>query len=104
VSGERLWRVASRAVPDPRRSRSPEELGGFGAVQLFTERARAIQPGFALTPENGPAVAQVCARLDGIPLALELAAARVRVLAVGQLAARLEGSLRLLVGGSRTAP
>jgi non-specific serine/threonine protein kinase len=74
------------------------------AVRLFADRAAAARPGFAVTPENAAAVAQVCLRLDGLPLALELAAARVRALAVGDLAAQLEDRFRLLTGGSRTAP
>jgi non-specific serine/threonine protein kinase len=72
-------------------------------VRLFVERAVAVAPDFALTPENAPAVAQVCRRLDGVPLALELAAARVTVLAVEQLAQRLDDAFRLLTGGARTA-
>src|SRR5205823_6624354 len=68
------------------------------------DRAQAVQPGFALSTQNAPAVARVCARLDGIPLALELAAARIRVLSVEQLAERLDDAFRLLTGGSRMAP
>ena len=71
--------------------------------RLFCERARAAQPGFALTAGNAAAVAQICRRLDGIPLALELAAARVRALTVEQIAARLDDRFRLLTGGSRNA-
>src|SRR5439155_3332236 len=70
----------------------------------FVERARAAQPRFALTAENAPAVARVCAGLDGIPLALELAAARVGLLTVEQIAARLGDVARLLTSGMRTAP
>jgi non-specific serine/threonine protein kinase len=73
-------------------------------VRLFAERAAAARPGFALTAETAGAVARICRRLDGLPLALELAAARVRALAVPDLDARLEDRLRLLTGGSRTAP
>ncbi|MGH2586940.1 MAG: ATP-binding protein, partial [Dehalococcoidia bacterium] len=74
------------------------------AVQLFVERAQAIVPDFRLTPANAEAVAEVCVRLDGIPLALELAAARVRVLTVEQILSRLDDAFRLLTGGSRAAP
>src|SRR5439155_7890800 len=81
----------------------PNELARYAAVELFVERARAARSGFVLTAENAPAVAQLCARLDGLPLAIELAAARVRALAVEQVAARLEGSFELLSGGGRTA-
>src|SRR5205823_2932735 len=70
---------------------------------LFVERARAVREDFAVTTANALALAQVCARLDGIPLAIELAAARVRVLPVEQIAGRLDDRFRLLTGGSRTA-
>src|SRR5439155_12231792 len=81
-----------------------EKLATYPAVRLFVERANAAQARFALTAQNAPAVAQMCARLDGIPLALELAAARVRVLPIEQLVVRLNGSFHLLTGGTRTAP
>ncbi|MCL6642469.1 MAG: tetratricopeptide repeat protein [Candidatus Bipolaricaulota bacterium] len=74
------------------------------SVSLFVERAAAVRLGFTLTKENAPAVAQICRRLEGIPLALELAAARVKVLSVEQIAARLDDALRLLTAGRRTAP
>jgi non-specific serine/threonine protein kinase len=80
------------------------ELASYGAVQLFVERAQAAAPAFRLLPENGGAVAEVCRRLDGIPLALELAAARLQVLDVEQILARLADSIRLLTGGSRAGP
>src|SRR5581483_6635001 len=104
ISGEVTWRVPSLAAPDLARRPTLEEIAATPAVQLFVERARAAQPGFALSPASGPAAAAVCARLDGLPLALELAAARVRVLPVEQILVRLDDTFRLLVGGSRTAP
>src|SRR5207247_330090 len=70
---------------------------------LFAERAIAVQTGFAVTDQNAPAIAQICRRLDGIPLAIELAAARVRALTPEQIAARLDDRFRLLTGGSRSA-
>jgi predicted ATPase/DNA-binding SARP family transcriptional activator len=78
-------------------------LVGDEAAQLFVERARASLPSFALTEESAPAVREICHRLDGIPLAIELAAARVRVLSPEQIAARLDDAFRLLTSGSRTA-
>src|SRR5262249_28278104 len=78
-------------------------LSQYEAVRLFIDRALAVAPAFAVTNRNAPAVAQICYRLDGIPLAIELAAARVRVLTPEQIAARLDDRLRLLTGGSRTA-
>jgi predicted ATPase/DNA-binding CsgD family transcriptional regulator len=103
ITGEVAWRVPSLPVPDPQHLPPLAALRANAAVRLFTERALATQSQFVLTERNAPAVAQVCARLDGIPLALELAAARVAGLAVDQLAARLGQRFRLLTGGSRTA-
>jgi predicted ATPase/class 3 adenylate cyclase len=103
IAGETIWRVPSLDLPDPRYLPSPERLTACGAVRLFADRAGAAVPGFALTSENAPAVAQICQRLDGIPLAIELAAARAKVLAPEQIAARLDDRFRLLTAGSRTA-
>ncbi|MGW7379050.1 tetratricopeptide repeat protein [Streptomyces sp. NPDC054794] len=99
--GERTFRVPSLGLPDPRRLPSVAELGRFGSVRLFVERAADAAPGFRLTPGNAEAVAQICFRLDGMPLALELAAARVHVLAPRQIAERLDDALALLGHGSR---
>jgi non-specific serine/threonine protein kinase len=95
--------VPSLGLPDPEHLPPPETLADYEAVRLFVERARAVQPAFALRERNAEAVAQLCVRLDGIPLALELAAACLRGLSVEQVAARLERRFRLLTGGSRTA-
>ena len=103
IAGETAWRVPSLALPDAAQPPLAEALTQSAAVRLFIERAAAVQPAFALTDHNAPAVAQLCARLDGIPLALELAAARVRVLPPEQLLSRLDDRFRLLTGGSRTA-
>jgi non-specific serine/threonine protein kinase len=103
VTGETTWRVPSLPVPDPQHLPPVDRFKEYDAVRLFMERAVVSDPQFAMTTSNAPAVAQVCHRLDGIPLALELAAARVRVLAVEQIAARLDDRFRLLTGGSRTA-
>jgi predicted ATPase len=103
ISGETVWRVPSLSVPDSRNLPSLEILARTEAVRLFCDRAVAVAPAFSLTEQNAPAVAQVCHRLDGIPLAIELAAARVSVLHVDQIAARLNDRFRLLTGGSRTA-
>lgn len=103
VSGEVPWRVPSLPSPRPEESASPFSLGQYEAVRLFVERAATLQPAFAVTRQNASAVAQVCWRLDGIPLAIELAAARVKVLTPEQIARRLDDRFRLLTGGSRTA-
>jgi predicted ATPase len=103
VAGETTWRVPSLSIPDPQCLPSLDRLTEYEAVRLFIDRALASAPQFAVTSGNAAAVAQVCHRLDGIPLALELAAARVKVLAVEQIAARLDDRFRLLTGGSRTA-
>jgi predicted ATPase/DNA-binding CsgD family transcriptional regulator len=104
IDGERQRRVLPLTIPDPRDFSSPEALAHCPSVQLFVERARAIEPTFQLTAANAPAVARVCTSLDGIPLALELAAARVRVLSVEQIQERLGDCLRLLTGSSRAKP
>lgn len=106
IAGETTWLVPTLDLPAP--PRAGDSVGASDprrseAVQLFVERAQAAQPAFALSERNAVAVGQVCRRLDGIPLALELAAARVRALSVEQLAQRLDDQLRLLTGGSRAA-
>src|SRR5262249_55092096 len=103
IAGEVTWRGPPLSLPDPGQLPPVDDLAGYEAVRLFTERANAVQPGFALTPQNTPAVAQVCHRLDGMPLAIELAAARVRVMSPAEIAARLDDRFRFLTGGSRTA-
>jgi predicted ATPase/DNA-binding CsgD family transcriptional regulator len=103
IDGEILYYVPSLTFPDPVQLPPFEKLLGYEAIRLFVDRSRVVAPGFTLTRENALAVAQICKRLDGIPLALELAAARVKVLDVEQVALRLEERFKLLVGGSRTA-
>jgi predicted ATPase/class 3 adenylate cyclase len=103
IAGETSWRVPSLTLPAAGRVPAPAALTQYEAVRLFIDRAKAALPSFAVTDRNAPAVAEVCARLDGIPLAIELAAARVRTLTPEQLLARLEDRFRLLTGGSRTA-
>ncbi|MGQ0548739.1 MAG: ATP-binding protein [Armatimonadota bacterium] len=104
VSGETTYPVPSMAVPDLDHLPSPEALPAYEAIRLFVDRATAVLPTFRLSAGNAAAVVQVCMRLDGIPLAVELAAARVKVLSVEEIAKRLDERFRLLVGGSRTAP
>ncbi len=103
VQGEMAWHVPSMSLPDAKHSISLDELSRLEAVRLFTERATLAKPRFQLTKDNAPFVTQICVRLDGIPLAIELAAARVRALSVEQIAARLDDRFHLLTGGSRTA-
>ena len=104
IRGERLWRVSPLPVPDAGVTSGVDELAKNPAVQLFVERAQAVQPRLTLTVETSQAIAGICARLDGLPLAIELAAARARVLTPEQILSRLDDTFRLLVGGSRTAP
>jgi predicted ATPase len=104
VPGEVVFRVPSLGIPDPDRDEEPEALLGYEAVRLFVARAEAVAPGFSLDGETAPAVARICHRLDGLPLALELAAARADALAPAALADRLDDRFRLLRAGSRTAP
>jgi predicted ATPase len=103
VAGEVSWPVPSLSLPDPQYQPPTEELGRYEAVKLFVERAKASVPTFELTEANAPAAARVCERLDGIPLAIELAAARTRVLSVEQISKRLDESFELLTTESRTA-
>ncbi|HEU4726083.1 MAG TPA: protein kinase [Candidatus Eisenbacteria bacterium] len=105
VPGEVIWRIPTLSVPDPRTSiiKSKEAAGRYEAVRLFVDRAQATQPSFQLTDKNAAAVAQICHRLDGIPLAIELAAVRVKVLPPEQILTRLQDRFALLTGGSRTA-
>ncbi|HEV7662384.1 MAG TPA: tetratricopeptide repeat protein [Chloroflexota bacterium] len=103
VSGEQVFAVPPLAAPLLEHS-SPEELAEYPSVALFLARAQAAQPDFALAPENAAAVASICRALDGLPLALELAAARTRVLSPDALLARLDGPLKVLTGGPRDGP
>ena len=103
IGGEVTYRVPSLGLPDVHHLPPFESLSQYEAVKLFIDRAASAVPTFAVTNENAPALAQICDRLDGIPLAIELAAAKVRVLSVDQIAKRLDDRFRLLTGGSRTA-
>jgi predicted ATPase len=102
INGETVYRVPSLSLPDLSKV-TREALAGFESTRLFTERASATNPKFHLTDENASSIAQICHRLDGIPLAIELAAARVTVFSPEQIASRLDDRFRLLTGGSRTA-
>lgn len=103
IAGEAGFRVPSLATPSPAALPGLDQLEKLDAIRLFIERAAAAKPGFTLNRDNAPFLAQICARLDGIPLALELAAARVKMLSPEHIAARLDDRFRLLTGGSRTA-
>lgn len=103
INGETTWRVPSLSVPDPQQLPPLVQLTQYAAVKLFIDRATAAQPNFQVTNQNAPAVAQICYQLDGIPLAIELAAARIKGMTAEQIASRLDNSFRLLTGGSRTA-
>jgi predicted ATPase/class 3 adenylate cyclase len=103
IPGELSFRVPSLSIPDARHLPPLPALSQYEAMQLFVERAEIVQPGFELTDTNAQAIAQICRRLDGIPLAIELSVARVKIMPVEQVAARLDDRFRLLTGGSRTA-
>jgi predicted ATPase/DNA-binding CsgD family transcriptional regulator len=103
IAGERNFPVPPLSVPGPERLPAFGSLVEYEAIGLFVERVRAVVAGFELTEHNAPAVVRLCRRLDGMPLAIELAAARVKVLSVEQISSRLEDSFNLLTGGSRTA-
>jgi predicted ATPase/class 3 adenylate cyclase len=102
LSGEHEFPVPALAVPDPHRPLT--EVAESGSVRLFVQRATAVRPGFRLDATSTPTVAAICARLDGIPLAIELAAARVRTLSLSLLLERLSNPLAVLRGGRRDAP
>jgi predicted ATPase len=104
LSGEYEFAVPPLPVPPAGTAPDPEELGRYAAVRLFTERARAADTGFELTGGNAAAVAEICRRLDGLPLAIELAAARIRLLPPQALASRLDERFSLLTGGARDLP
>src|SRR5215211_4768375 len=103
IAGEISWSVPSLTLPDLRRLLDVESLSHYESARLFVERAAAVKPTFTLTEQNAPAVARVCYRLDGIPLAIELAAVRTKVLSVEEISDRLDGSFGLLASGGRTA-
>ena len=103
IAGESTYRVPSLSLPSRKAEYTPETLIQFEAVNLFVERAILIKPDFTITKNNVTTLVQVCHQLDGIPLAIELAAARIRSMPIEQLATRLEDRFRILTGGSRTA-
>jgi len=103
LTGEVVFRVPPLSLPDSRLVPALERLAEYEAVRLFVDRAIAVKPDFTLTDDTAAAVVQICRRLDGIPRAIELAAARVRTLSVQQITAHLDERFRLLTGGSRTA-
>lgn len=103
VSGETVWQLPPLAYPDEE-ALAPDALGAYESVQLFAERATAVMPEFRIAPKDAPAIAQICRQLDGIPLAIELAAARSNLLSPRDIAEHLDDRFRLLSRGSRTAP
>ncbi|HEX8221879.1 MAG TPA: tetratricopeptide repeat protein, partial [Chloroflexia bacterium] len=104
VRGEQQFQVPPLALPEQDRLPSLEQLSRYPAIALFEERARAVRPDFELDEENAEAVALICRRLDGLPLAIELAAARIRLFPPQQIATRLDSRLKLLTGGARDLP
>ena len=103
IQGELVWQVPSLSLPDAKLLPAIEQLTQYEAIQLFVQRAALVQPNFVISNNNAHHIARVCTRLDGIPLAVELAAARIRTLSVEDIAKHLDDRFRLLTGGSRTA-
>jgi predicted ATPase len=103
IGGEQTYRLPSLSLPDPKQAHTPVSVAQFEAVQLFTDRALLARADFQVTNQNASTLASICYRLDGIPLAIELAAARVRFLSVEEINHKLDQRFRLLTGGSRTA-
>ncbi|MEP6680285.1 MAG: adenylate/guanylate cyclase domain-containing protein [Chloroflexota bacterium] len=104
IYGEQEYPVPPLRLPDPKHLPNVESLADYEAVALFVERARAVTPSFAVNAENAAAIAEICVRLDGLPLAIELAAARVRILPPGAILGRLGDRLKLLSGGGSNLP
>jgi predicted ATPase len=104
LRAEHQFSVPPLALPDLKRLPDSKSLSQYAAVNLFLQRARAVKPDFELTPENGACIAEICARLDGLPLAIELAAARIKLLSPRALLARLDRRLQLLTGGAPDLP
>ena len=102
ITGEQTWNVPTMRFPDPQKVSLTDLLMEYEGIQLFVERAKAVSTDFALTDENASFVAQICTDLDGIPLAIELAAARIKLLSPEQIAVRLSDRFQLLSSGSRT--
>jgi predicted ATPase/class 3 adenylate cyclase/Tfp pilus assembly protein PilF len=102
--GEHEYSVPPLSLPDPKQPPSVESLAHYEAVRLFVERAQAAKADFSVTNDNAPAVAEICYRLDGLPLAIELAAARIKVLSPEKMLGRLGNRLKLLTGGARDLP
>src|SRR5262249_48823877 len=100
IAGEQSYRVPSMSVPDTTNQQTPEVLIQSESVRLFVERAAQARPDFHVTAQSTPALASICRRLDGIPLAIELAAARVRSLSIEEINSKLDQRFRLLTGGS----
>jgi predicted ATPase/class 3 adenylate cyclase len=103
IAGEQTYRVPSLSLPDRKQTQTPQTLSIYESVQLFIDRALLVRADFQVTNQNAPALASLCCHLDGIPLAIELAAARVRSLAVEEIDGKLDQRFRLLTGGSRMA-
>jgi hypothetical protein len=104
LTGEHEFAVQPLATPNPEQTLSLEALTHFAAIELFQQRAQSVQPGFTITHENAKAVAEICYRLDGLPLAIELAAARLKIFSPQAILARLEKRFELLRGGPRDVP
>lgn len=104
VGGERVYSVPPLALPDLTQLPSLEALSQYAAVNLFVQRAQVVKPDFTITNDSAPAVAEICYRLDGLPLAIELAAARIKLLPPRAMLARLEHRLEFLTGGARDLP
>jgi predicted ATPase/DNA-binding CsgD family transcriptional regulator len=103
IIGEALYQVPSLTIPDIQQISPVEKLNDYESIRLFHERAQLVQMDFALTKDNACSIAQICSRLDGIPLAIELAAVRVRTFSAEQIAEQLDHCFHVLTGGSRTA-
>jgi predicted ATPase/class 3 adenylate cyclase/uncharacterized protein HemY len=104
INGEREYSLPPLALPNLKQLSSPESLSQYAAVELFIQRAQAVKPDFDITGDTAPDIAEICSQLDGLPLAIELAAARIKILTPSAIRARLEHRLEFLTGGARDLP
>ena len=104
IRGEHEYKVPPLDLPDPTKSHTENSLAGYASVSLFVQRANAVKADFSLTNENAPAIVEICEKLEGLPLAIELAAARIKILSPAEMVLRLDHQLKFLTGGAKDLP
>ena len=104
IRGEYEYKVPPLDLPDPKTTHTENSLAGYASVSLFVQRANAVKSDFSLTNENAPAIVEICEKLEGLPLAIELAAARIKILPPKEMVSRLDNQLKFLTGGAKDLP